>query len=107
MLGANKGAQEKNKIAKKSPYVTSVSKADWAIDVLKMPMNENTFLVAIVSGALDVVIWIQCNAGKDFSFSQLTYYHAAHNVYLDVLLWARSQDPQCPWDFFDKMYFSF
>jgi len=91
--------QEKSQTLKKPPYGTSISQAEWAIDVLKMPMNENTFLVAMVSGALDVVMWIRSNLGEDFPWSQLAWRYAAEGSHLHVLQWARAQNPPCNWDY--------
>jgi len=90
--------QEKSQTLNKPPYGTSISQAEWAIDVLKMPMNENTYLMAIVCGALGVM-WIRSNVGEVFPWNQLAWRHAAEGSHLHVLQWARAQDPPCDWDY--------
>ena len=85
---------------KKRPYVTSVSNAEWARDILKMPMNENTFIAVVTGGVLDVVKWMRSSADaklKDCWNTKICAY-AARNGHLAVLQWARAQDPPCDWD---------
>jgi hypothetical protein len=53
-------------IMKKRPYVTSVSKAAWAGDILKIPMNENAFIAMIIGGVLDAVKWMRSSANAKF-----------------------------------------
>ena len=88
-----------NQIVKKVPYLTSVSNLRWALDALKIPLNRNTFEAAVAIGNLEVVIYISDRAKeRDFSWCQIICKHAAQYGHLDVLHWARAQDPPCPWD---------
>ena len=72
---------------KKRPYVTSVSKAEWARDTLMMPMNEHTLLVVMTDGVLDVVKWMRSNADATFKhrLNRTACVHAAKHGHLDVL----------------------
>jgi len=87
-----------HEMAKKRPYVTSVSKAEWAINALKMPITDSTFLAAVAGGIVGVVKLMRNHADARITWSASVCSRAAENGHLDVLQWARAQDPPCPWN---------
>jgi hypothetical protein len=52
---------------------------------------------SMASGNLDVVMWLRSNAGESFPWDTVVCSRAAENCQVDVLKWARSQDPPCAW----------
>ena len=84
--------------------MTSVSKAEWAIHELKMPINDNTFFAAVAGGILGVVKLMWNRSEGKITWDKHVCISAAENGHLDVLQWARAQDPPCPWDEWACMY---
>ena len=52
---------------------------------------------AAENGHLDVLLWARSQDPPCDSNARVCC-HAAENGHLDVLQWARSQDPPCDWD---------
>jgi hypothetical protein len=88
----------KNLTVKKRPYVTSVSKAEWAMKTLEMPVNDTTFVAAVEGGVLDVVKFVRSHAGTRSSWDDKVCELAAKNGHVHILQWARSYVPLCDWN---------
>jgi hypothetical protein len=78
------------------PYMASAPLAEWARDTLHMRWDFITAYAAIAGGVVDVATRF-AGAGY-FSQNVCACTLAAGNGHLEMLKWARSQDPPCPWD---------
>ena len=77
-------------------YVTSPSLLQWAVDELGMPLDRVISAAAAENGDLDVLKWARAQ-DPPCDWDAEVCSNAARYGHLDVLQWARAQDPPCDW----------
>ena len=87
----------KRNMYKMIPYVTSVSLLQWALSEFEMPKNRVVCSAIAYSGHLDVLQWARAQ-DPPCAWDEDVCRYAAGNGHLDVLQWARAQDPPCDWN---------
>ena len=89
------GDKKDREVDKLLPYVISINLLDWALGELEIPKDHLVCAATATGGHLDVLKWARAQ-NPPCDWNADVCRYAAKKGHLDVLKWARAQNPPCP-----------
>jgi len=97
-VGLYKMHRDDEKQRRALPFVTSVTKLEWARKALGLPVTLNVCCAAIQVGNLEVLAFLREKEAAVFPWDVTLCRYATIFGHLHVLQWVRAQYPPCEWD---------